>query len=492
MAPAMRNFAACLMLCCITLIPARADTGMVPDLRLLVDVSENMEKLDPENLRALTLEMFVRAVPRGSRVGIWVFGEQAHELVPSGIVDSAWRQGALEALSSLEYSGPRTNIPAALEAATADLEELEDGYRSSVVLLAAGKVDVADSPMINVSAARKMLSGLAIELGGRGVPVHTIGFAREADSLLLRSLARETGGTSEQAQDPSELGGILLKVMEIVVPETRQPLYGREFSVDERVEQFTVLAVFPKLKGKLKLIAPDGSIYSAQDNPGDFSWFRNRQFSMARVEIPQQGSWRLQYPAKTDARVYVVADLDFEVGALPHYTAAGHEAEVELRLIERGEPITDPAILSRYQLLLEVTSPRGTSERFTLDKTDEDGLYRVITPALQFPGRYRLMLRLEGEGIEREMPVYIEVGVPVEQPTLVTRGEEPPEDDFQAPLIWLTGVSSALLLMVWYILHRRKQRKLALWQRRAREMRSNGNQATLGGAVAVDAEKEPS
>jgi heme exporter protein D len=143
-------------------------------------------------------------------------------------------------------------------------------------------------------------------------------------------------------------------------------------------------------------------------------------------------------------------------------------------------------------LLLEVISPRGSSERFTLDKPDEDGLYRVITPALQFPGRHRLMLRLEGEGIEREMPVYIEVGVPMEQPTLVTRGEEPPEDDFQAPLIWLAGVSSALLLMVWYILHRRKQRKLALWQKRAREMRSNGNQATLGGAVAVDAEKEPS
>lgn len=486
MSSGMRSLAACLVLLAMALSPAQAAPGLVPDLRLLVDASENMEKLDPDNLRSSTLEMFIRGVPRGARVGVWVFGEEARELVPSGIVDGSWRKQALQALSELEYSGPRTNIPAALEIATADLDELGPGYRSSVVLLTTGKVDVADSPMINVSAARKLLNGLATELGGRGVPVHTIAFSREADSLLLRSLARETGGTSVQVKEPSELAGILLEVMEMVVPETRKPLYGRDFSVDERVQQFTVLAIFPKLKGKLRVVAPDGTVYSAQENPGDINWFHDRQFSIARLDEPQAGNWRLQHPSNASARVYVVSDLDLEVGALPYYTAAGQAAELEFRLSDRGEPITDPAFLSRYQLFLEVTTPLGTTERVPLDAPDASGHFQVNTPPLETPGRYRLMVRLEGEGLEREMPIYIEVGVPIEQPTLVTRGETPPDDDFQAPLIWLSGVSTAVLLLVWYILHRRKQRKLALWQKRARDMKSNGNQATLGGATAVD------
>ncbi|TDG13749.1 VWA domain-containing protein [Seongchinamella unica] len=479
-----------LLLSSLQISPARAEPGLVPDLRLLVDVSENMEKFDPGNLRSQTLEMVIRLLPAGTRVGVWVFAEEARELVPSGIVDQGWRAQALEALSDLEYSGSRTNIPAALEAATADLPDLEPGYRSSVVLVTAGTVNVADSPMINVSAARKLLSGLAKDLGARGVPVHTIALTRHADSLLLRSLARETGGTSEHAEDVSELGVMFLKVIEMVVPVAREPLYEREFSVDERTDQFVVFAVFPRFRGKLTLLAPDGTAYSANENPGDILWFQNRQFNMARVSNPVVGNWRLQYPPKTAARVYVESDLTLEVGYLPYYTSAGHEAEVTARLNDAGETVTDPQVLASYNLLLDVTSPQGNTQRYRLDAPSEDGLFRATTPPLELPGRYRLMLRLEGAGgLERELPIYMEVGVPTEQPTLVTRGEESPEDDFQSPLVWLTGVMTLILLLVWYILRRRKRRKLALWQKRAREMKKSGGQDTLRGTLAVAEEQ---
>ena len=49
---------------------ARAEVGLVPDLRLLVDVSRDMKKLDPDNLRLPALEMVIRVFPEGSRVGI--------------------------------------------------------------------------------------------------------------------------------------------------------------------------------------------------------------------------------------------------------------------------------------------------------------------------------------------------------------------------------------------------------------------------------------
>ena len=102
MSSGMRSLAACLVLLAMALSPAQAAPGLVPDLRLLVDASENMEKLDPDNLRSSTLEMFIRGVPRGARVGVWVFGEEARELVPSGIVDGTWRKQALQARAELE------------------------------------------------------------------------------------------------------------------------------------------------------------------------------------------------------------------------------------------------------------------------------------------------------------------------------------------------------------------------------------------------------
>ena len=52
-------------------------------------------------------------------------------------------------------------------------------------------------------------------------------------------------------------------------------------------------------------------------------------------------------------------------------------------------------------------------------------------------GRYQVMVRLHGDTLQRELPLLVEVAPPPEQATLVTRGQEPPEDDFERPLVGL-------------------------------------------------------
>ena len=154
-----------------------ADTpgiGKKPDVRLLIDVSGSMKTSDPENLRAPAVELLVRMLPEGSRAGIWLFGDGVRELVPHGDVDEEWRKLARRGMQRIDNSGQRTNIPAALDAATFDFERLDPGYRISIILLTDGKVDIAESPMQNATAARSILTKRAVTLGQTGIPVHTI------------------------------------------------------------------------------------------------------------------------------------------------------------------------------------------------------------------------------------------------------------------------------------------------------------------------------
>ncbi|RLQ22925.1 VWA domain-containing protein [Seongchinamella sediminis] len=488
MSLAARTCLAFALLASVLLSPVLAEPGPVSDLRLLVDVSANMQRLDPENRRSRALQMMVRLLPAGSRASIWVFDDTVRALVPAGSVDEQWREQAIGALAGLEQGGERSNIPAALAAATADLDGLGPGYSSSVLLLTAGGVNVADSPMVNVSAARKLLGELAVELGDKGVPVHTIALSREADSQLLRSLAQQTGGTSVQAEDATEWGSIFLNTLEMVMPATRLPVFGREFSIDPGVTGFVVLAQRPRMVGKLQLLAPDGTLFSAGDNPGDIHWFRNEHISMARVTSPAAGSWRLRYPDKSTARVYVDSDIELRVGPLPHFITAGEEALVSLTLVADGTRVTDPQVLARYAVFLELTTPGGETERYRPGAADGDGLLTVGTGPLNDPGRYRLLARLEGDGIAREIPVYVTVNMAAQQPTLVTRGEALLEDDFKAPLFWLTGIVTSILVLVWYLLRRRKQRKLALWQKRARDLGKSGKHDFLSADPAQSGE----
>lgn len=464
---------------------AFAETALKPDLRLLIDVSSSMKISDPTNRRAPALNLLLRLLPEGSKAGVWTFSEEVTPLVPHGVVNDAWRLQAQEAIAGLKNSGRRTNIPAALEQATLDLGEPEPGYRTSVVLLTAGKVDVAESPMVNVSASRKLLNGLAVELGSMGVPVHTIAFSREADAMLLRSLARETGGTSRQAVSADELSAMFMRVLEMVAPVAQVPLIGREFVVDDRVQELSVLAFFQRGKGKLKLVDPNGVVLSAEDASPRVEWFRNRQFALATVAQPTVGTWRLQLPSRALARALVVSDLRLEVGPLPHFVAAGHQTEVVLHLTDNGEVITDPQLLAAFDVSLEIMGPQGQTEVVAVGAPANDGVYTVVTPVFAQKGRHRLMIRADQEVLRRDLPIYVEVGVPIEQPTLITRGQEPPEDDFRAPLMWLSAVLAVILGVVWLILRRRKQRKLALWQKRSREINDNGRGSTLSGAPAV-------
>lgn len=483
----MRRFQCSLLLlmACLCVMPSFAATGLKPDVRLLIDVSGGMKASDPKNMRKPALDLLVRLLPDGSKAGIWVFGEEAEVLVAHGLVDDAWREQAREAIVELKSKAKRTNIPAALEQATADLGNPEPGYRSSVVLLTAGRIDVAESPIINVNESRKLLNGLAVELGAQGVPVHTIAFAREADAMLLRSLARETNGTSRQAQSADELSAMFMRVMEMVAPAAQVPLEAKRFVIDERVQRLSVLTFFPEGKGQLKVIDPDGVVLSAQDESGPVEWFRKQQFALATVDNPARGTWFLQMPSRAFARALVVSDLELDVGPLPHYVPAGHEAEVTFRLIDQGEVIKDPAVLSGFDVTLKVKGPQRNTEVVAVGGSSSEGVYRVVTPSLQQPGRYQLMLRVNAASLKRELPIYLEVGVPSEQPTLVTRGQELPEDDFQAPLMWLAGVCGVVLFVVWLILRRRKQRKLALWQKRAREISGNGKSRTIPGTPSV-------
>ncbi|MBT7719320.1 MAG: hypothetical protein HN744_07975 [Halieaceae bacterium] len=223
------------------------------------------------------------------------------------------------------------------------------------------------------------------------------------------------------------------------------------------------------------MIDPDGVILSSEDESGRVDWFRNQQFALATVNNPGEGTWRLKMPPKALARPLIVSDLELEVGPLPNYVPAGQQAELTLHLSDQGTVITDQEVLSGFNVSLRVKGPLGNNDIVVVDSPSTDGVYRVVTPVLAQPGRYQLLLRVDTQSLRRDLPIYLEVEVPAEQPTLVTRGQEMPEDDFKAPLMWLAGVCGLVLLGVWFILRRREQRKLALWQKRAREIGRNGS-----------------
>ncbi|WP_116364248.1 vWA domain-containing protein [Parahaliea mediterranea] len=462
-----------LLLLLSVLLPAlaQADAGaraLRPDLRLLIDISGSMKQSDPDNLRGPALELIVRLLPDGARAGVWIFGESVEGLVPHGEVDSAWRERARAAVAAIDNSGQRTNIPAALAAATYDIGSMDPRYRSSIVLLTDGKVDVAASPMANATAARQVLTDTAPRLGATGIPVHTIALSDEADWTFLRSLAEQSRGIAEKANSPDELSGIFVQSLEMVAPAAQVPLDNGRFSIDDSVEEFTALLFFDGSPAELSLRAPDGTrLQPGQTDAAD--WFVADGFALATVRQPEAGNWVLSAPEGARIKVTVIADLNIEIDPLPNSMPAGRVSELGLRLRDGERVLNDPEVLGLFRIAVSINGPGGyreqidVSERYALP---QNGEYRIVIPAFSTPGRYQLVAQVSGKTLQRELPLHVEVIADPAENSISSRPAELPDASLTAPMLTLFGGVAAVALIAWGISRRRRQRRLALWEQR--------------------------
>jgi len=451
---------------------AGSSGGLKPDVRLLIDISGSMKQSDPENFRAPALDLIVRLLPDGSRAGVWIFGQDVELLVEHRVIDDAWRATAQKAVAEINNSGLRTNIPAALKAVTHDFGRLDGSYRTSIVLLTDGKVDVSESPIANATAARTLLAEVGPELGATGIPVHTIALSDEADWEFLRSLAEQTNGIAEKVESAGELTDVFLQSLEMVAPTARVPVADSKFQIDDSVREFTLLVFLEDEQVGLALIDQSGQRYSSGESSGGVTWFRNRKFALVTVTDPKAGEWQLEAPGSTTTRVTVISDLRLEVDPLPNSLPSGQITELGLRLRERGVVMTDAEVLELFAITVEITGPDGGKQLIDVSgnySLPADGEYRVLISAFERPGRYELIARIKGQTLQRELPMYVEVVATETQSAINTRGMDIPEDNLGRIAI-NAGVALLLviLLLIWN-LRRRRRNRMALWQRRYKE-----------------------
>ena len=166
-----------------------ADKNLIPDIRILIDSTESMQKSDPKNLRISGLRLLIKLLPNGAKAGVWLFSDTILPLIPHGIVDDAWRIEALQIVDDvdMENSGQRANIPKALAKALHDTSDLDSRYRIGVILLTDGGLEVSSSPIDNAVASTKLLNDLEINFPDNNVPIHTIGLKQGADKRILRN-----------------------------------------------------------------------------------------------------------------------------------------------------------------------------------------------------------------------------------------------------------------------------------------------------------------
>lgn len=189
-----------------------------PDIMLALDNSASMRKNDPESLMVASVLNFARALPPGARLGIVVFDTRsvvALKLTPSSTPD--FLAAVRHSLSSINYKGQRTDIPAGIERCLYELREKgRSGAPRSVVLFSDGIVDTG-SPARDAQRTAWLRTELAQEARDQSVRIVTVAFTEGADFELMQALAQSTGGQHFRVLDAREITNIFGRIAAMLI-----------------------------------------------------------------------------------------------------------------------------------------------------------------------------------------------------------------------------------------------------------------------------------
>lgn len=395
---------------------APAQTADAPlDVRILVDVSSNMQENDPDNLRLPASNLFIELLPEGSRAGLWTFGRDVNMLVPYGTVNAEWRRVARNRVADIGSPGFNSNVGGAMDTASFDFDWSTGLNPKQFLLLSDGLVDVPPDAAAGLAERQRILNDLLPRFLSRNATIHTVRLSERSDAFFMQQLAAQTGGNNYLAQAPQDMLGILLQVLDIAVGGQEEvTLDARQaFRVDDSISEFTATILHGPgaSQGALTLIAPDGERFRQDAPPGRAEWRTSAQYDLITVRQPDAGEWRVEGDLDPGSRITILSDLNLQVDSIPLNAAVNASLPVQAVINDVSGQVTDADFLSLLTVGVSVWEDGEPVSTYPMALRDGMFLTEVALP--RDPGTYQIVVEADGQTFQRRRVHTINVRNPI-------------------------------------------------------------------------------
>ena len=398
----------------------------VSDVRVIIDVSGSMKKNDPKNLRAPALRMLVGLMPENTESGVWTFGKYVNMQVAHGKVTKSWKKQAMSESNKIHSRGLFTNIEEALKRTSQGWETANRKEQRHLVLLTDGMVDVSTNAELNDRSRKKILHEIVPLLKKSGVTIHTIALSKNADKKLMSAISGMTDGWHEAVANAEDLQRVFLRIFEKSTNVDSVPLENNSFTIDNSIEDMTVLVFRKPGESVTTLVTPANKTWSYKNHPKNISWHQDTGYDLISGKKPEVGKWHINAAVDPDNRVMVVTNLKLATGNFPNNIMYGDKLSLTAKLIQEGKTVTQERLLSlvKFNVFKQVMDEQisDTAKQAThgnlktiqsqtpmlddgnaTDRLAKDGVYSVAFNTDQTSGDVLLTIQAKSPAFEREV-----------------------------------------------------------------------------------------
>ncbi len=429
------------LICLLWLLPVQA---LALDVRFVVDISERINQSDPDQLRAPTTRLLADLLPERAHAGVWTFAAQPHPLVRHGVVNTAWRAEVRQASIHMDSQAHRTDIEAALVAATWDRQQASNRARH-VILLSDGLLDVSSAEdqnrriADNDASRSRILRRLVPELAEAGFVIHTLTLSDLSDPDLMATLALRTGGQHVVAETADELMPRLMQLLNRILPSHEEvPLENDRFLIDELVDEFTAL-IFHAPGAEVILQSPEGQQLTAETSAQAQRWHQGSHYALVTVNQPAPGQWLILADQPAGHRVTVISDLRLHTSDWPTvvYRGVGSGSfAMQAWFTEAGQVVDRRPLLSILQASVSALRDEERLDAWLLDLQPQGYRYEARLGPFSQLGDQQLYVEIDGHTFRRQRVMAFQVmdivGASLQQseaiglpPRLILRAQHP-------------------------------------------------------------------
>lgn len=443
------------------------------DAILVIDESASMKHSDPNKISIEAMKMFIDMVTvKGDQIGIISYTDKImREKAMLPINSEADKKALKEFADQMTRDGAQTDIAIGLKDAAAMLEKQKSlGNKPLIILLTDGKNDFKPKSGRTQESAEKDLE----EAVGKGFPIYTIGLNADGsvDEPYLKKIADKTGAKSFIATSakelPSILSNIFADVIQVgVIPVSNLTADGSFQDVKITIPNSSIMeANIIMLSNKpveVGISDPSGNDRKIPEK--DISYSKSSTYSMIKLITPMQGDWNLKVKgiAGDQIKINLVYNYDIQIAVDPLQNvqyAKGDTVAIKAHLERNGQKIQDVAIYNKMKALLLLKDMDDGTEKEIAATTQNDGFEAEFK--VPEAHKYRLVLRVEGDGFYREstpMDINASKQIQSSKPTTSPKPSAPDQkSDNNIGLIVGIIVGLLLLLVAIYfiILHLKK------------------------------------
>ncbi len=374
--------------------------------RIIVDASGSMLISDPDKLTPEALRLISQLAPEEkATLGVWLFGEAPRVLFPEDTVNAATKIKLVNFLRNYTTEDVQTDLEAIIRMLldTPDTGDLPAGFNRHWILVTDGMVDISLDEAVNEASRERILNELTAQLVEQGIHLHTISIAGNTDKELLQSIALKTSATHTEVAFPDDLLDTFDRIFTQASPTEELPISGNQFSVDEAIEELTLL-MFHEETRQPRILMPSGDTLPLQSND-KVALSASDHYTLITIQDPEQGMWSLRDVDLDRSSVRVITNLSARMSVLSPIVFEGEPIRSVANLFEQKNKITDNAILDLVTIKQTLIHNNGDSRNtlFSGDMVRFQDQFEQDYDGISESGSYELISVVDGKTFSRQL-----------------------------------------------------------------------------------------